>query len=93
MAKRKRNSIGQFISTTHMGQKALLLPTDFQHKFVSIFMAIFILFMASPWLTLAIKSKAIQMWIYSIFQFYRDHFIGEEEIIGTNRCPKPNGDI
>ena len=93
MAKRKRNSIGQFISSTYMGKDLELAQTDFQKKFITIFMVIFILFMASPWLTLAIKSKTIQMWIFSIFQFYRDHFIGEEEIGEANKCPKPNGDI
>ena len=49
--------------------------------------------MAPPWLTLAIKSKAIKMWLYSIFRFCGDHFIGDDEINGACKCPKPHEDI
>ena len=93
MAKRRGNSIGQFISSTSIGQKAELMQADFQQKIITIFMSIFILFIISPWLTLAIKSKTIQIWIYSIFQFYKNHFIGEEEIVESNKYPRHNGEI
>ena len=93
MAKRKRNSICQFISSTYMGEKAIITRIDFRQTFTIIFMAVFFIFMASPWLTLAIKSKAIKMWLYSIFRFYGDHFIGDDEINGACKCPKPHEDI
>ena len=86
MAKRKRNSIGQFISSTYMGEKAIITRIDFRQTFT-------IIFMASPLLTLSIKSKEIKMWLYSIFRFCGDHFIGDDEINGACKCPKPHEDI
>ena len=38
MAKRKRNSIGQFISSTKMGEKAIITRIDFRQTFTIIFM-------------------------------------------------------
>ena len=93
MAKRKRNSIGQFISSTYMVEKAIITRIDFRQTFTIIFMAVFFIFMVSPWLTLAIKSKTIKVWLYSIFRFYGEHFIGEVEINGGCKCPKPHDDI
>ena len=93
MVKRKKNSIGLFIWSIYMGEKAIITRIDFRQTFTIIFMAIFFIFMASPWLTLAIKSKAIKMWFYSIYRFCGDHFIGDDEINGAYKCPKPHEDI
>ena len=76
-----------------MGEKAIITRIDFRQTFTIIFMAVFFIFMVSPWLTLAIKSKAIKEWFYSIFRFYGEHFIGEDEINGTCKCPNPPTDI
>ena len=93
MAKRKRNSLGQFIPSAYMAQKERFLQMDFLQRIIAIFMVLLFLFMASPWLTLALKSKTLKMWIHSISKFYGEHFIGEDEINGRYKCPKPQEDI
>ena len=58
-------------------------------------MAIFIVFVASPWLIVLFKFKKIWMLLSSILQFYNGYFIGEEdEEIAKCKCPiNGNGDI
>ena len=93
MVKRKRNSIGQFIPSGSTDKKTALVNENFQQKLMNIFMVLLFLLMVSPCLTLAIKSKTLQIWINSIFYFYEKHFIGEDEINGTCKCPNPPTDI
>ena len=57
-----------------------LFQENFMQKTKTIFMVLFFILMASLWITLAIKSKQIKIWIYSLFQFYTRHFISEDEI-------------
>ena len=93
MAKRKRNSIGQFISSGYIDKKEIFANQSIHQKLVSIFVVLFFLLMVSPWITLAIKSKTLQIWINSIFYFYEKHFIGEDEINRSCKCPNPQNDI
>ena len=94
MVKRRRNNIGQFISSTSTssGSKAKFFQENLLQKAKSIFMVLFFLFMASPWLTLAIKSKQIRIWIYSLLQFYSKHFINGEEVM-NGFCTPTKEDI
>ena len=94
MVKRKRNTIGQFVSSSSMsiGSKNGLLQENLMQKAKTIFMVLIFILMASPWLTLAIKSKQIKIWIYSVFQFCTRHFISEDEI-KERFCTPTNEDI
>ena len=93
MVKRKRNSIGQFITSGCVDKKTVFANENLKQKVMNIFMVLLFLLMVSPWLTLAIKSKILQIWINSIFYFYEKHFIGEDAINGTCKCPNPPTDI
>ena len=93
MVKRKRNSIGQFIPSGCVDKMTVFANENLQQKLVTIFMVLLFLVMASPWITLAIKSKTLKIWINSIFYFYEKHFIGEDEINGDCKCPNPPTDI
>ena len=93
MVKRKRNSIGQFIPSGCVDKMTVFANENLQQKLVTIFMVLLFLVMASPWITLAIKSKTLKIWINSIFYFYEKHFIGEDEINGACNCPNPPTDI
>ena len=46
-----------------------------------------IIFMVSPWITLLIKSKKFQAFIFSLLKFYREHFINDEEFM-NGKCGK-----
>ena len=50
-------------------------------------MVALIIFMSSPWITLLIKSKKVQAFIFSLLEFYRDHFISDEKFI-NGKCGK-----
>ena len=93
MVKRKRNSIGQFIPSGCVDKKEVFAAENLQKKLISIFMVSLLLFMVSPWITLVIKSKTFQIWINSILYFYQKHFIGEDEINNSCKCPNPPTDI
>ncbi len=93
MAKRMRNNIGQFIPKNLMEKEPILFPKNFWKRTIQYFVVLFFLFMASPWLAIAVKSKILKLWIYSIFKFYNTHFIGEDEINQANKCPTPQKDL
>ena len=93
MAKRKRNSIGQFISSGYIDKKELFANQSIHQKLVSIFVVLLFLLMVSPRIILAIKSKTPRIWINSIFYFYEKHFIGEDEINSSCKCQNPKNDI
>ena len=59
MVKRKRNSIGQFIPSGCVDKMTVFANENLQQKLVTIFMVLLFLVMASPWITLAIKSKTL----------------------------------
>ena len=94
MVKRQRNSIGQFMSASSVynGQKNRITQNNYIQKAKMVFMALFFILMASPWITLAMKSKQIWIWLYSIFSFYTRHFINEDEI-NTRVCTPNKEDI
>ena len=94
MAKRRRNTSGQFISSSPIaiGSKALILQENWHETAKTFFMVLFLLLMASPWITLAIKSKQIKILISSIFQFYSKHFINAEEM-NNGFCTSTKEDI
>ena len=94
MVKRKRNRVGQFISSasTYIGPKAGFLEENYFQKVITVFMALFFVLVVSPWLTLAIKSKKLKDFFYALFQFYSKHFISEDELNG-GFCSSKKGDI
>ena len=62
MVKKARNKIGQFISISSMAKNQNLLFIKFIYTVLSILMAIFLLVLFCPWITLAIKSKMAKEW-------------------------------
>ena len=93
MVKRKRNSIGQFITNKNLfeGIKSGNISSFIMNKISAIFMVIFFLLLVSPWLTLIIKSKQLKIFLYSLLNFYSEHFINDDEINGS-KCKGP-GDL
>ena len=83
MMKRKRNSLGQFISSFKgfLGTNCEGSKNYIKNNLSSLFMVALLIFMSSPWITLLIKSKKVQAFIFSLLEFYRDHFISDEESI------------
>ena len=59
MVKRKKNAIGQFITSAsaHIGSTRGLSQENLFQKIITVFMALLFVFIISPWLILAIKSK------------------------------------
>ena len=76
MAKRQRNKIGQFISPNSVTayQKTTIFQANFWQKGKAIFMVLFLVFVASPWITLAIKSKQIKKMDLFIIAVLRQAF-------------------
>lgn len=85
MPKRTRNKLGQFESRNLMDAKPEIVFAKATQMILKLFMAIFLLFMASPWLTLLLKSKKIQSLFYLIIDFCDTHFMFED---GNNRVSK-----
>ena len=94
MVKRKRNSIGKFIysSSAHIGPKGGLPQENILQKIITVFMALLFAFIISPWLTLAIKSKKMKNFVFSLLQFYSKHFISEDEL-NEGLCNTKKNDI
>ena len=71
MEKRKRNTIGQFISSasSHIGPKGGLIQENFLRRVITVFMALLFALIISPWITLAVKSKKMKNFVFSILQF------------------------
>ena len=84
MVKRARNKIGQFISISSMAKNPNLSCEKIFRKALSIFVAIFLLLLVFPWITLAIKSKMIKGWVYALINFCNSHFVGIDEINKAN---------
>ena len=76
MAKRQRNTNGQFISPNSVTayQKTTIFQANFWQKGKAIFMVLFLVFVASPWITLAIKSKQIKKMDLFIIAVLRQAF-------------------
>ena len=92
MPKKQRNKLGQFISSNMMAQKSNYIKDSSIHRFSALFMAMFLIFVASPWLTILVKLKKIRMIITSIVQFYNAHFIGEDEELTKLKCQRNGND-
>ena len=92
MPKKLRNKLGQFISLNMMTQKSNYVKHSQTHRFSTLVMAIFFIFVASPWLTILFKQKKIRMLITSILQFYNYHFIGEDEELTKLKCQRNGND-
>ena len=89
MAKRKRNIVGHFISSFKgsFGSNSEGSNNFIKNNISSLFMIALIIFMVSPWITLLIKSKKFQAFIFSLLKFYREHFISDEEF-NNGKCGK-----
>ena len=89
MANRKRNSVGQFISSFKgsFGSNCEGSMNFIKNNISSPFIITLIIFMVSPWITLLIKSKKFQAFIFSLLKFYREHFISDEEF-NNGKCGK-----
>ena len=68
MVKRKRNTNGQFISSasTHIGSKSGLIQEDFFQKIITVFMTLLYSLIISLWITLAVKSKKMKNFVFSL---------------------------
>lgn len=75
-----RNKIGQFVSLKSLEQNKDFSFQKIYKKVILIFMALFFLVLASPWITLLWKSKNIQLILGAIVKFCNEHFISEDEI-------------
>ena len=84
MTKRTRNKLGQFTSFTLKDPKPEIFFAKATQMIFKLFMVIFLLFMASPWLTLLLKSKKIQRLLYLINDFCDSHFMIEVSGAKTN---------
>ena len=84
MVKRARNKIGQFISISSMAKNQHLPFIKIFHKVLNVLMAIFLLFLVCPWITLAIKSKMLKEWTYTLINFCNSHFVGIDEFNDSN---------
>ena len=84
MVKRARNKIGQFISISSMAKNQNLLFIKFIYTVLSILMAIFLLVLFCPWITLAIKSKMAKEWAYALINFCNSHFVGIDDLRDAN---------
>ena len=84
MVKRERNKIGQFVSVTSMAKNTGVPFEIIFHKAFIIFMVIFLFAMACPWITLAIKSKTIKIWVFCLIDFCNSHFVGIDESRESN---------
>ena len=60
MVKRARYKIGQFISISSVAKKQNFPFEKILYRALNIIVAFFVLLLASPWITLAIKSKTIK---------------------------------
>ena len=79
MVKRARNKIGQFIPISSVAKNPNLPFEKILHRALSILVAIFLLLLVSPWMTLAIKSKTVKEWAYAIIDFCNSHFVAIDE--------------
>ena len=84
MVKRAMNKIGQFIPISSMAKIQNLLFRKFIYTVLSILMAIFLLVLFCPWITLAIKSKMAKEWAYALINFCNSHFVGIDELRDAN---------
>ena len=57
MPKKQRNKLGHFISSNMMAQKSNYVKDSSTHKFSTLVMAIFAIFVASPQLTILFKME------------------------------------
>ena len=94
MVKRKRNTNGQFISSasTYICSKRGLIQEDFFQKIITVFMVLLFALIISPWITLAVKSKKMKNFVFSLLQFFSSHFISEDEL-NEGFCRTKKGDI
>ena len=84
MVKRARNKIGQFISISSTAKNQNLPFEKIFHRVLNILVAIFLLLLVCPWITLAIKSKMVKDWVYALINFCNSHFVGIDEFNETN---------
>ena len=91
MTKRTRNKLGQLEFSNLTDAKTEIVFPEGTQMIFKLIMVLFLLFMASPWLTLWLKSKKIQRLLYLIIDFCDTHFMFED---GNNRVSKEtkNGD-
>ena len=96
MVKRARNKIGQFISISSVAKNQNLPFEKILHRALNILVAIFLLLLVSPWMTLVIKSKTIKEWANALINFCNSHFVAIDEITeakNTNTARKDPNDL
>ena len=86
MVKRARNKIGQFIPISSVAKNQNLPFEKILHRALSILVAIFLLLLVSPWMTLAIKSKTIKEWVYALIDFCNSHFVSIDDSTEANNA-------
>ena len=93
MPKRRRNSIGQFILSDYGEFKrndGASHRDKAKKKSITIFIAIFFIILASPWIALLLKSKNLRTIILGLEKFFGDHFINDDEFLGVKWTKTPN---
>ena len=91
--KRRRNSIGQFISSDYGEFKrngGTSHRDKAKKKSITIFIAIFFIILASPWIALLLKSKNLRTIILGLEKFFGEHFINDDEFLGVKWTKTPN---
>ncbi len=88
MAKRRRNKIGQFISTSYMSEEQDLNFENIFHKVFRLFVALLVFFFLCPLIAIAFKSEIIKGWFYGLIEFFNHHFIGDEGPNEAYKCSK-----
>ena len=76
-----------------MGPKPEIFFAKATQMIFKLLMAIFLLFMVLPWLTLLLKSKKIQRLLYLIIDFCDSHFTIEEVTNGASGAKTNSHDI
>ena len=92
MPKRRRNSIGQFISSDNEFKRtdAGFYRDKAKKKSITILIAIILIILASPWIVLLLKSKNLWAIIFGLEKFFGEHFINDDEFLGVKWAKTPN---
>ena len=92
MPKRRRNNIGQFISSDNEFKitGAAFYRDKAKKKSITILIAIIFIILASPWIALLFKSKNLRTIIFGLEKFFGDHFINDDEFLGVKWAKTPN---
>ena len=96
MVKSARNKRRQFISISLIDKNQKFTFQKIFFKVLNILMAILLLVLFCPWITLAIKSKMAKEQAYALINFCNSHYAGIDELLdanGANATEKDPNDL